>query len=250
MQRGGRQPRDDRNHRVRAPRRSPRTASGTQLPGLNRALALPAVLLAQFAKPAAIFAPDPAKSKPDHFRSYDVRVSLSTIEPSAIRFGLPVNTQFGWSDHRALASALEARDYRDATVALVAWEHVQITDAARDLMHDFGADPALIPDWPYDDFDAIYVVHVVRSAERTHASFERRQEHLDGQATTCPGSASPAAPAGCLGACPHPDPDGVMLIETPSFEPFPTSAYLRITSARIPGSNATALIAQCGPART
>lgn len=154
--------------------------------GLNRALALPKVIQSQFGRPDAIFAPDPAKSKPDHFRSYDYVRPLATVEPTAIRFGLPVNTQYGWSDTKSLVAELEKRSYRNALV-LVSWEHVELVKVAAALLSDNGGDATKLPDWSYEDYDGIYVVRIVRAADGTHASFERRQEHLDGQSPHCPG---------------------------------------------------------------
>ncbi|HEY2345655.1 MAG TPA: hypothetical protein VGH80_07215 [Xanthomonadaceae bacterium] len=154
--------------------------------GLNRALALPKVIQALFGKPDAVFAPDPAKSKPDHFKSYDYVRPLATIEPTAIRFGLAVNTQFGYSDTRALVAELEKPAYRKALV-LVAWEHVELVKAASALLSDNGGDASQLPAWHYDDFDGIYVIRISRVGGSTHAGFEHLQEHLDGQPERCPG---------------------------------------------------------------
>ena len=54
--------------------------------GLNRALALPAVIAKIFGKPSAIFAPDPSQQKEDDGVSYDYVRPLATIEPTAIFF--------------------------------------------------------------------------------------------------------------------------------------------------------------------
>ncbi len=64
--------------------------------GLNRALAIPAVIAKQFGKPDSIFAPDPAQAISENGQSYYVR-PLATIEPTAIAFGLPVDTSIGYS---------------------------------------------------------------------------------------------------------------------------------------------------------
>ena len=47
--------------------------------GLNRALALPAVIEKLFGRPDAIFAPDPAQSKEDYGRLYNYVRPLATI---------------------------------------------------------------------------------------------------------------------------------------------------------------------------
>jgi hypothetical protein len=149
--------------------------------GLNRALALPKVIATLFGKPDAIFAPDPAKTKPDHFTSYDYVRPLATIEPTAIRFGLPVNTQFGWTDTAGLVAELEKPAYRKAFVL--------VAKAAQALLAGNGGDPSKLPAWDYDDYDGIFVIRITRDATGAHASFERRQEHLDGQPAQCPGPA-------------------------------------------------------------
>lgn len=155
--------------------------------GLNRSLALPNTILAMFGKPDFVFAPDPAHAKPDHWKSYDYVRPLATIEPTAIRFALPVNTQFGQEDDKGLVAALEGRDYRNALV-LVAWEHRKIEDIARALLADNGADPKQhVPSWAYDDFDSIYVIRISRTPAGAHATFEQKEEHLDGQSKECPG---------------------------------------------------------------
>lgn len=156
--------------------------------GLNRALALPKVIASLFGKPDAIFAPDPARTKPDHIRSYDYVRPLATIEPTAIRFGLPVHTQFGWSDHKGLVAELERSEYRDATL-VVAWEHLELVEIARGLLADNHGDPKQVPDWPHGDFDGLFVVRIERDANGIRATFEAKRQHLDDQSKTCPGEA-------------------------------------------------------------
>jgi hypothetical protein len=155
--------------------------------GLNRALALPKVVKTMFGKPDVIFAPDPAQAKPDHIESYDYVRPLATIEPTAIWFGLSVNTTLGWSDSKGLAAALEQPTYRNSLV-LVAWEHREIVNIARKLLADNGTDPSHVPKWANEDFDSVYVIRINRTSGPASASFERKQEGLDGQSTRCPGA--------------------------------------------------------------
>ena len=63
--------------------------------GLNRALALPAVIAAKYGKPDAIYAPDPGEKKNDHGHSWYYVRPLATVEPTAIQFGMPVQTPWG-----------------------------------------------------------------------------------------------------------------------------------------------------------
>jgi len=155
--------------------------------GLNRALALPAVISNTFGKPDAIFAPDPAVQKADGGEAYDYVRPLATVEPTAILFGLPVNTSFGFADKAGLQAALETKlsAHRDALI-LVAWEHNIIVAVAKALLADYGGDPAVVPKWQGDDFDSIYVVVLTATGDTVKASFERKQENLNGQLQTCP----------------------------------------------------------------
>src|SRR6266851_2438684 len=55
--------------------------------GLNRALALPAVLLAKYGSPQFIFAPNPTEKvdQKEHLEGYFYVRPIATIEPTAIR---------------------------------------------------------------------------------------------------------------------------------------------------------------------
>jgi hypothetical protein len=156
--------------------------------GLNRALALPPVLLKAFGKPAAIFAPNPAELKTDNGVPYNYIRPLATIEPTAIAFGLPVHTDIGESQIDALGAQLELPDYYNAYV-LVAWEHTEAMLLARTLMQQNGGDAKAVPKWEGSDFDSIYVLKIHRSGSAKTASFELKHEGLNGQNTSCPGGA-------------------------------------------------------------
>ena len=82
--------------------------------GLNRALALPKVLLEKYGTPQFIFAPNPTQKVDGNKYNY-VR-PLTTIEPTAIRCGLPVNTQFGYLEIQGLESELQKTNYPSATI--------------------------------------------------------------------------------------------------------------------------------------
>src|SRR5215469_5982105 len=156
--------------------------------GLNRALALPAVIGKLFGRPDAVFAPDPAQSKEDYGHLYNYVRPLATIEPTAIVFGLPVDASIGVANLDALQDKLTSPVYRNALV-VVAWEHAAIAKLARLLVADHGGDPTIVPDWNGDDFDSIYVVQLTQSRAGTAVTFEQRHEGLDGESTTCPGQA-------------------------------------------------------------
>jgi hypothetical protein len=153
--------------------------------GLNRALALPAVIAKVFGKPDAIFAPNPSEQKTDAGERYDYVRPLATIEPTAIAFGLPIHASLGVSNTDGLRAALKQPLYHNALV-LVAWEHKRIEDIARGLLADYGGDQALVPKWHGDDFDSIYVVTIANAGADAKATFVVKHEGLDGQPETCP----------------------------------------------------------------
>jgi hypothetical protein len=154
--------------------------------GLNRALALPAVIRRAFGRPTAIFAPNPAEQKADLGTLYDYVRPLATVEPAAIAFGLPVHAGIGQSRIEDLRQQLDLPIYHDAFV-LVGWEHRELVPLAQALLQEHGGDPKLVPKWNDDDFDSIYLLKIRRSDAATTASFEVSHEGLNGQPTSCPG---------------------------------------------------------------
>jgi hypothetical protein len=159
--------------------------------GLNRALALPAVLLAKFGKPDFVFASDPHEKKPDGDQLYNYVRPLLTVAPTAVQAGLPVNTSFGFENIEGLQQELAAPRYQNAVV-LVAWEHKKLEDMVKAMLRDMGGQPGAVPHWKGSDFDSIYVVTVQRNEGKAVASFRLEQQQLNGQAAACP--AAPAKP--------------------------------------------------------
>jgi hypothetical protein len=154
--------------------------------GLNRALALPKVLLGKFGTPAAIFAPNPGMEKLDQGHSYNYIRPLATIEPTAIRVGLPVNTRWGFEDIASLKSSLLGNEMVDKTV-FVAWEHRLLEQLSKDLLEQLGEDSSAVPVWKGDDFDSIYVIKIrVDGDGKRSASFRIDHQHLNKLSTKCP----------------------------------------------------------------
>ncbi len=158
--------------------------------GLNRALALPKVLISRFGKPAAIYAPDPADEVNDgshHLYSY-VR-PLITIEPTAIALGMPVNAEIGFKDIGKLQSAVTAPAYANALV-FVAWEHGMLNDFAEQMLKSYGDNPSQVPPWPNSDYDRIYVFKIAHDRGRPTLTFQVEHEGLNGKLSdACPGPA-------------------------------------------------------------
>jgi hypothetical protein len=152
--------------------------------GLNRALALPGVLIPAYGKPAAIYAPNPGVPKDDEGTPFNYVRPLATIEPTAIRLGLPVNTAWAWNDIADLQAELLAPAHEGQTL-YVAWEHHELEQLARAILKKRGGDPSTVPTWRSSDFDTIYVLTLQTSGG---AALKVEKEGLDGKSSSCPGT--------------------------------------------------------------
>jgi len=152
--------------------------------GLNRALALPSVLAAKFGKPNYLYAPSPAVKIGDSAGSFYYVRPLATIEPTAIRLGMNVNTRYGYNDITSLQSALITATKAGTTI-FVAWEHLMLQKLVQNIMNLYGGG-VTVPAWASGDYDSLYVVHVDYVGTAINATFHRDYEGLNGQATTCP----------------------------------------------------------------
>jgi hypothetical protein len=146
--------------------------------GLNRALALPDVLLTKYQHPQYIFAPGTTDKITNRTtkQEYDYIRPLITIEPTAIRAGLPVNTDFGYRHIDELETELLKDQYKNAMV-YVAWEHVKLDELVKKLVADLGSQ-AVVPDWPREDFDSLFVVTIHRDGTKRTADFRVDHEEI------------------------------------------------------------------------
>jgi hypothetical protein len=152
--------------------------------GLQRALALHATLTRQFGTPQYLFAPNPVPKVNDSAGSFYYVRPLATIEPTAIRLGMPVNAQYGHTDITGLQTELLSTTYASATV-FISWEHIKLQQLVQNLMNQYGGG-YLVPTWAGTDYDSIYVVRLTRDGAVTTATFEHHYEGLNGMPTTCP----------------------------------------------------------------
>src|SRR5882757_10939832 len=104
--------------------------------GFNRSLALPTVLLGKFGTPDVLYAPSPAVKITDTAGSFYYVRPLATIEPLAIKLGMPVNTKYGYNAISSLQTALISTGYADATI-FVAWEHLQLVKLVQNIMNAY-----------------------------------------------------------------------------------------------------------------
>lgn len=153
--------------------------------GLNRALALPDVLIGKYGRADFIFAPGTQDDVTRDGASYSYIRPLITIEPTAIRLGLPVNAEFGFQHIDALQKELLSPAYRNALI-FVAWEHVKLDQLAKNMVKALGSDPAAVPEWPGKDYDSIFVLKIRTNGDKRSITFQQDHEGLDGLSTEEP----------------------------------------------------------------
>ena len=152
--------------------------------GLNRALALPSVLLAKFGKPDYLFAPDPAARVFDGtIKGYDYVRPLATIEPTAIRLGMPVNCDYRFDRIKDLEDEL-LRPQHDGKLIFIAWEHKYLNQMVKDLLQVKGGNPNQVPDWPWYEYDRIYILRI--PAGNGPITLSQDQENLNHVSDDCP----------------------------------------------------------------
>ncbi|KAA8727159.1 histidine phosphatase family protein [Ewingella americana] len=158
------------------------TSSSGQLTckGLNRALALPGVLLPRYGNPDHIFAAGPKEQKLGN----SLR-PLSTIMPTAVRLNQPINIQFHADDVDGVTKELQDDKYKDANI-FVSWEHKNLDKIVKNIVKENGGDPSVVPEWPGKDFDSIFIVTLDKSAATPKVTFKIEQENLNGVSDTCP----------------------------------------------------------------
>jgi hypothetical protein len=153
-------------------------------------LALPKVLQAKFGTPTAIYAPDPGSTATDKGVEYNYIRPLATIEPTAIRLGMPVNTSYGLRQIQQLEQELLKPAYNSATI-YVAWEHNLAQQAVQQLVASIGGNTQQVPTWASNDFDSLYVLRVRwQNGKPVSVHFEKEAEGLNHQSVECPGSRS------------------------------------------------------------
>ncbi len=155
--------------------------------GLNRALALPGILIPKFGRPDYIFAPDPSVQPRDgNSPLYSYVRPLTTIEPTAIELGMPVNTQIGFDQIQQLQAELSRPIYADALV-FVAWEHGYQDRFAKSLLEAYGENSSIVPPWRDNDYDMIFIIRLKRAPGRTSATFMIDHEGLNDKISNkCP----------------------------------------------------------------
>jgi hypothetical protein len=155
--------------------------------GLNRALALPKVLIPRYGKPDRIYAPDPGTRIGQLGNlNYSYVRPLMTIEPIAIQLEMPVNALIGFKNVGQLRKELLATENANSVIYL-AWEHVYLNEFAKRLLKAYGKDPSVVPDWPNDEYDRIYIFRIKDVGNKKDITFSVEQQLLtDSLSDRCP----------------------------------------------------------------
>lgn len=144
--------------------------------GLNRALALPAVLNQLMPTPPNLtFVPVIGTDDKDTTR---VRM-LQTVMPYAVQHNLTINSDFMVENTKVFARQLR----RLRGTVLVVWEHHSIVEIAQDL----GLEN--VTDWPDADFDSIWTISFSGGGARgkaKHPVLTKIRQHIRPSAI-CPG---------------------------------------------------------------
>src|SRR3984885_12642561 len=155
--------------------------------GLNRALALSKVLIPRYGKPDRIYAPDPGTriGRLGNL-SYSYVRPLITIEPIAIQLELPVNALIGFKNVGQIRKELLAAENANSVIYL-AWEHVYLNEFAKRLLQAYGKDPSVVPDWPNEEYDRIYIFQITVVEGKKDLTFKVEQQGLTGSLSDkCP----------------------------------------------------------------
>jgi hypothetical protein len=111
-----------------------------------------------------------------------------TIEPTAIRLAMPVNTQIGFNEIDKLQKELMQPAYANSVI-FVAWEHIALYQFARQMLLSNGKDPSVVPDWPNSDYDTIYIFRILRPNGMPQVTLTIAKEMLDNSLSdSCPAS--------------------------------------------------------------
>ena len=153
--------------------------------GLNRALALPAVLTSKFGKPDEIYAPNPTGKVHDPAGTFDYLRPLATIEPTAIRLGIPVNCDYRYDQIKDLETELLSPE-RAGQVIFIVWEHHYLNQMVKDLLQLKGGDPKQVPDWPGSEYDRIDILRI--SGGNGPVTLAQDHENLNHLSDDCPGA--------------------------------------------------------------
>lgn len=156
--------------------------------GLNRAIDLATLLPQRYGKANYVFAADPSRQveEGDNNDAYSYVRPMMTINPSAIKLGLPINLSFSAKNTDALAKEFTENKYRNATV-YTAWSNGYLPDLINNVAGTaLDKKTTLIEDWPSSDFDSLYVLTVTRKDGKTTLASRVDKQGLNNGTQDCP----------------------------------------------------------------
>ncbi len=143
--------------------------------GLNRALALPAVLSKKFSIPMYTYVPA-IKTGQGATETSDVRM-FQTVTPFAVQYNLTVNSAYKKSDIKGITKDVLSNLKKDNPgIILLVWEHKNIQPIAVAM----GISNA--PQWDDCDFDGIWII---THAGKKSAQLFKASEGLNGVGGAC-----------------------------------------------------------------
>jgi hypothetical protein len=125
------------------------------------------------------------KTSGDKGQIREVNLYITMIEPTAIRLGLPVCTDFRYKDIDGLQHELTKPRYQKRR-SCVAWEHCELDRMVRNFVGAFGGNPADVPKWPDDDYDSLYILRISDAGAKKLISFSHDHEGLTHLSSDCP----------------------------------------------------------------
>lgn len=118
-------------------------------------------------------------------KNYYYLRALATLEPTAVAAGQTINLTYDKKDIDGVENELMKSTYQ-SSIVFVAWEHTETDELVANILHDNGGETSVVPAWPDDDYDSIFVVTLVRSDNQTSVAFVHDYEGLNNQGTVCP----------------------------------------------------------------
>ncbi|WP_321836894.1 histidine phosphatase family protein [Pseudomonas kulmbachensis] len=156
--------------------------------GLNRAIDLATLLPQRYGKADYVFAANPSRQVEEGADddAYSYVRPLMTINPSAIKLGLPINLEYSANDTRALANELTDDQYHNSII-YTAWSYGYLPELINDVASNaLGKKTSLIEDWPGSDFDSLYVLTLTWKDGKATLLNRTEKQLLDNGSRTCP----------------------------------------------------------------
>ena len=154
--------------------------------GLNRALALPNMLLNRYGTNVkGIFSTQPIyirDPKENDNNSWYLR-PIITIEPLSIKLQLPLNIRYNFQSPTELKKLANILYKKQNGLYIVSWEHKSISTLISNLLNNYNI-KSDIPEWNTDEYGRIYVVRVFKNGK---VKIDIERENLSWRLTeSCP----------------------------------------------------------------